>query len=77
MAKIFESPDGGHTIYSRESGSDKKVLEYRDEWASKFAERFLWEQIYDNKDQNPALKKAVENIIILYKLIEDGRDQKT
>lgn len=36
MTKIYESPDGGKTIYVREAGSDLKTLLTRD---PKFVER--------------------------------------
>ncbi len=74
MTKVYESPDGGHTVYSRENGSTKRTLETKDDWAKRQEERIIWSLIYEEKDRNPALKKAVENVIVLYRLIDEQKN---
>jgi len=68
MTDIFESPDGGHTVYVRKSNSAQRVLVSEDEYALDRKRRFEWHQIWDKKDSNPALQKAVERVIMIYRL---------
>jgi hypothetical protein len=72
MPKIYESPDGGKTVYSREFGSDKKNFEWEDaEEVSKrqrIRERKEWDEILNAAEFNPSLQEAVERVKILYHL---------
>lgn len=68
MTKIFESPDGGHTVYVRDAGSDKKELFFEDNIAIDRKNQQEWNKIWHHKDSNPALQRAMEQVIILYRL---------
>jgi hypothetical protein len=70
VKKIYESPDGGHTVYQRDFNSTKKELIYEDDWAKKQKAKLEWMRIFEMADSNPSLKKAVERIFILYRLIK-------
>ncbi|NBP58587.1 hypothetical protein EBU71_19030 [bacterium] len=72
MTDIFESPDGGHTIYVRKANSTERVLLSEDDYAKDRKKRFEWHQIWDAKDSNPALQKAVERVIMIYRLGKDN-----
>lgn len=72
MPKIFESPDGGKTVYSREPGSLDRTLEWEDDDLSTagkiLQERRYWEEILDAAKTNTALHEAIERVKILYHL---------
>lgn len=70
MVKIYESPDGGHTVYQRDFNSTTKELIYEDDWAKRQKSKIEWMHIFEMADSNPTLKKAVEQIFILYRLIK-------
>ncbi len=76
MAKIFESPDGGHTIYIRERGSSERSLYSIDDMALDGFNKNEWSQIWWERNNNPALKKAIEQIIILYRLTKNEQSKR-
>ncbi len=70
VTKIYESPDGGKTVYVREAGSDLKTLLTRDPEQTKLeqaiarANRLLI--ILKLSDEDPTLKDALEALEALY-----------
>jgi hypothetical protein len=72
MVKIYESPDGGHTVYERETGSTERKLLSIDEVALDKYNNIEWNKIWWQRNSNPALKKAVEQVIILYRLSKEN-----
>jgi len=72
MPKIFESPDGGKTVYSRELGSTERNFEWEDPDEVRVRERLQkkkeWEDILYAAKHNPALQEAIERVIIIYHL---------
>lgn len=68
MTKIYESPDGGHTVYEREQSSTERKLVSMDEVALDKYNNIEWSKIWWQRNSNPALKKAVEHVIMLYRL---------
>ena len=68
---IYESPDGGHTIYAREQGSNDRILVGYDAQAEEMAQHKMWNDIWFKSRTNPALRKAVERAIIIYQTIKD------
>ena len=73
---IYESPDGGDTVYAREAGApDSERIMIGQSWnAQERIEQRLWAEIYAKRNLNPALTEAVEKCIIIYKLSEDYED---
>ena len=73
---IYESPDGGETVYAREFGAlpESRVMIGQSWRAKEQIEKRLWVEIYDKRNQNTALQSAVEQCIIIYKLSEDYED---
>ena len=69
---IFESPDGGKTIYSRKSGETDRTLVYEDPEAKKekfFKERWIeWRDILKASEDNPGLKDLIEKVELFYRL---------
>ena len=70
VTKIYESPDGGKTVYVREAGSDLKTLLTRDPEQTKLeqaiarANRLLI--ILKLSDEDPTLKDVLEALEALY-----------
>ncbi len=71
---IFESPDGGRTVYSRKSGSSDRTLVHKDpqlileeEEAAKWVK---WKDILREAKDNPTLTDAIERVEVLYALIK-------
>lgn len=80
MPKIFESPDGGRTVYSREIGSTEKNFEWEDPEEARVKERLReskeWLNILLAADTNPALREAIERVKIIYHLSKkNGQEQ--
>ena len=80
---IYESPDGGNTVYSREPGQDIKERQlvgyrYPDTRTSDgrplhehIMEDQLWGNIRRAAKTNPALQEALERVKVTYYLTKD------
>lgn len=66
---IYERVDD--KIYAREFGSTQRRLIGQD-YPGKNDERDLWEDIKKESQKNPALQKAIENVIMIYRLSKDN-----
>jgi len=71
---IYESPDGGKTVYARQEGSSDKILigynlptKRKDPLDCKH-NMSLWEDILDASLENAALKDILDRAKILYYL---------
>jgi hypothetical protein len=73
---IYESPDGGDTVYAREAGApiESRVMIGQSWQARERIEQRMWNEIYSKRNLNPALTEAVEKCIIIYKLSEEHND---
>lgn len=68
---IYESPDGGKTVYSRHSGSSMRQLHYESDEA-RIAHRWTrFEDIVKLAETEPALNDAIEKVEMLYALLKD------
>jgi hypothetical protein len=69
---VYESPDGGETIYARAFGSTEKKLHSMSERARDLLEEaeqtMLWQEIRAAAKTNPSLQKALERAILIHKL---------
>lgn len=79
MPQIYESPDGGQTVYVREMGSKVKKLHYVSPAAkAEMKETLLtqeWLDIRHLAKENPALQKSVDHLILMYRLIKNGNSE--
>ena len=73
---IYESPDGGDTVYAREAGApiESRVMIGQSWQARERIEQRMWNEIYSKRNLNPALTEAVEKCIIIYKLSKETKD---
>ena len=69
---VFESPDGGRTVYARNSGSTKRELHWQDpklQQELKDLERSKrWVEIFQARRNDPELDHLCEQVEILYEL---------
>ena len=69
---IYESPDGGRTVYARRPGSNHRELHMRDpELDKELAElknQERWQEILAARNKNPEINRLLEQIEILYEL---------
>lgn len=79
---VYESPDGGLTIYKRKLGDDpaKRIQVRLDDLVREELdkqENFLeWQDILDAAKDNPVLQSAIERVKIVYHLTKDNDDAK-
>lgn len=69
---IYESPDGGETVYARELGkAERRLVGYsaKAKWLLEEArQERLWSDIRTAAQNNPALQEALDRAIIIYEL---------
>jgi len=69
---VFESPDGGRTVYARNSGSNKRELHWQDpnlQQELRDLERSKrWVEIFQARRNNAELDRLCEQVEILYEL---------
>ena len=69
---IFESPDGGRTVYSRKPGTIKRELHWQDpELQRELAEleqQKRWVDIFSARRDNAELDHLCEQVEIMYEL---------
>ena len=69
---IYESPDGGRTVYARRPGSNHRELHLRDPALDKelaeMKQQEKWQQILATRTTNPEINDLLEKVEILYEL---------
>ena len=69
---VFESPDGGRTIYARKSGSLKRELHYQDpklqQELKELESQKRWVDIFQSRSNNAELDHLCQQVEILYEL---------
>jgi hypothetical protein len=76
MPKIFESPDGGKTVYSREFGEQEREMFWADPEESRVKTRLQeskeWLNILNASKDNSVLQEAVDRVKIIYHLSKNN-----
>jgi hypothetical protein len=76
---IYESPDGGKTVYSRKNGSPMRQLHSissdLETEMSRVEREAQWMAILKLSERSPALQEAVDRAIILYELQKGEGDE--
>jgi hypothetical protein len=71
-AVIYESPDGGETVYVREFGGSQRQLHSESPRAISLREQLqedkLWGEIRRAAKTNPALQHALNEAVLIYTL---------
>ena len=72
---IFESPDGGETVYTRIEGSTDRLLHSESELKrtlhDQMKEDQLWGNIRRRARTHPGLQDELDRVIMFYQLIKD------
>jgi len=75
---IFESPDGGETIYARLPGQTDRILIKESDHVQQVRhdteEIQLWEAIRQESKKNTTLREAMNRVILLYHLAKETND---
>ena len=73
---VFESPDGGHTVYRRHIGKLDRELVSRDNFAQNkidtLREDKLWGNIRRAAKADPALNEMLDQVKVYYELKHDA-----
>lgn len=73
---VYESPDGGHTVYAREVGTLNKTIisvsNVKQRIIEKNHKQNMFMDILELSKTNPALKNALDNLIIIYNLTKEN-----
>jgi hypothetical protein len=76
MTYIYESPDGGETVYRRKFGQTTReihsISEEKAKWDQRVNEEMLWSKIVQASKSNPALQVALEHARVIYELSRDN-----
>jgi len=67
---IFESPDGGKTVYSRKGGSLDRTLIKEDPNKKFLSKWHEWREILTLAETEPSLADAINQAEIIYALIK-------
>jgi hypothetical protein len=69
---IFESPDGGRTVYARQPGSKERTLYSQDpglqQELAELEQQKRWVDIFQARYTNPELDRLCEQVEVLYEL---------
>ena len=66
---IYESPDSGKTVYRRQLGNSyKNLISEKEQTLFNYAE---FVRMIELSEKNPALKKALENLRLIYYTVRD------
>ena len=72
---IFESPDGGETVYMRTEGSTERVLHSESELKQTLHEQIkenqLWGNIRRRARTHPGLQDELNRVIMFYQLMNE------
>lgn len=67
---IYESPDGGKTVYSRKSGSSDRTMIKEDSSQSYITKWYEWKEILKLAETEPSLANAISKAEMLYVLLK-------
>jgi hypothetical protein len=67
---IYESPDGGKTVYSRKSGSSDRTMLKEDTSQSYITKWYEWKEILKLAETEPSLANAISKAEMLYVLLK-------
>ena len=67
---IYESPDGGKTVYSRKSGSSNRTMIKEDTSQHYLAKWYEWKEILKLAETEPSLADAINKAEMLYVILK-------
>jgi hypothetical protein len=74
---IFESPDGGRTVFARQPGNNSRSLHYQDpklkQELQELEAKRRWAEIFETRSNNVALDELCDKVEVLYELIKKNK----
>lgn len=74
---VYESPDGGKTVYARRSGTVERTLHWQDselrDTLDSIKEDKLWGEIRRAAKKNSALQELLDQVKVLYLLQNENK----
>ena len=74
---VYETPDGGRTVYRRKSGSTERVIHRiapdLEAEILRERDRNRWMDMFDTAERTPALQEAIDRAIVIYELARDPK----
>jgi len=67
---IYESPDGGKTVYSRKSGSSDRTMIKEDTTQNYITKWYEWKEILKLAETEPSLANAISKAEMLYVILK-------
>ena len=67
---IYESPDGGKTVYSRKSGSTDRTMVKEDTSQNYMTKWYEWKEILKLAETEPSLANAINKAEMLYVILK-------
>ena len=67
---IYESPDGGKTVYSRKSGSSDRTMVKEDTSQNYMTKWYEWKEILKLAETEPSLANAINKAEMLYVILK-------
>ena len=67
---IYESPDGGKTVYSRKSGSSDRTMIKEDTTQNYITKWYEWKEILKLAETEPSLANAINKAEMIYALVK-------
>jgi hypothetical protein len=67
---IYESPDGGKTVYSRKSGSSDRTMIKEDTTQNYITKWYEWKEILKLAETEPSLANAINKAEMLYVILK-------
>lgn len=72
---IYESPDLGDTVYRREFGTSERELIHKPE--TNLFTYTAFREIRELSESNKSVKKALDNLLLIYYTVKDDRKNST
>lgn len=71
---IYESPDGGKTVYSRKSGSSYRTMIKENTDQHYIAKWYEWKEILKLAETEPSLADAINKAEMLYVILKKEKN---
>ena len=71
---IYESPDGGKTVYSRKSGSSDRIMIKEDTSQHYVTKWYEWKEILKLAETEPSLANAINKAEMLYVILKKEKN---
>ena len=73
MVKIYESPDGGETVFERDTVTGKRIMIEKKKYPDWYLDDHDFSEIQHLANRgNKALQKSLNELKLLYKLSKDA-----